>query len=241
MVQAKTFINLLRRSTKSKYQTLIMHNRMLMQCYNIDEDSDVGLHYILFFPDTVEYQHSLFDATIILSPSEILKQYTAAHKVAEEERKARQLKPKDLVEEVCLQRNHLKFIFYLQDDLFNAIECEVEYPVDPNSGQLSNIQKQFLNLISRIKPGGICLEFNGLKLGLQDKVTSYPDIFVYNVKCGKKRIRIPLYKTMFLGIKEVDMFRFNIQETFMDEVYIYTIQIGKNKIEEAFWGYLINY
>ena len=38
----KPLITILRRSLKSQYKTFLLNNRMMMQCYTIDEDDDIG-------------------------------------------------------------------------------------------------------------------------------------------------------------------------------------------------------
>ena len=47
-MKLKPFIELLRRATKSKYTKFLMRDRMIMGCYSVDDDSDIGLHYILY-------------------------------------------------------------------------------------------------------------------------------------------------------------------------------------------------
>ena len=46
-MQIKPFLDLMKRAQKSKYINFVMHSRMIMQCYDVSQDSDIGTHYIL--------------------------------------------------------------------------------------------------------------------------------------------------------------------------------------------------
>lgn len=240
MTDAKPFIALLRRVSRSRYSALIMNNRMIMQCYNLDVDSDVGLHYILPIPDTSDYQDEFYDQTFIFSPSAILSVYSAAHKEMDAKRKEEKYKPKDLKEEVCLVDNTLKFIYQIADETPISTTVPVIIPDDTNA-DISNILKHYEKLITWIKPGGVCINMDGTYRNLQSTVVDTPEIMFYILKYAGKRVRVPLYKSLFVGIKDLDFFRFNIQETIIDEVYVNTIHISKGGIEEIFWGYILNY
>ena len=71
-LKLKPFIELLQRTTKSHYTKLLMKDRMLMGCYSIDDDSDIGLHYILYIPEAEAYNDPFYDMTAILDVKEIL-------------------------------------------------------------------------------------------------------------------------------------------------------------------------
>ncbi|MCM1531901.1 MAG: hypothetical protein NC114_06475 [Ruminococcus flavefaciens] len=239
MTSAKGFLTLLKRATRSKYQTLLMSNRLLMQCFDLDVDSDVGLHYILPIPDTEEYQSEFYDQTVLLNLPDIIKNYNMAHKEVDAYRKANKYKPKDLVEEVYLVENELKIAFRVADQSMCTLSIPVIRPTDIDH-DVMNIMKQYNLLLDRIKPGGICMEIDGVYQGLQERINSTPEIYYYVLKNAGMKIRVPLFRSMFLGIKEVDLFKFNVQETLMTDVYIMTYQIAKNGIEEIFWGYIVN-
>ena len=71
-MKLKPFIELLQRTTKSHYTKLLMKDRMLMGCYSIDDDSDIGLHYILYIPEAEAYNDPFYDMTAILDVKEIV-------------------------------------------------------------------------------------------------------------------------------------------------------------------------
>ncbi|MCM1230174.1 MAG: hypothetical protein NC489_08575 [Ruminococcus flavefaciens] len=239
MTEAKGFITLLKRATRSKYQTLLMSNRLLMQCFDLDVDSDVGLHYILPIPDTEAYQSDFYDQTLLLNLPDIIKAYNVAHREVEAYRKENKYKPKDLVEEIFVIGDELKISFRIQDQSLYTISIPVIHPTDIDH-DVMNIMKQYNLLLERIKPGGVCMEIDGRYQGLQERVSNTPEIYYYVLKNAGMKIRVPLFRSMFLGIKEVDLFKFNVQETLMADVYIMTYQIAKNGIEEIFWGYIVN-
>ncbi|MDE5610816.1 MAG: hypothetical protein K2I90_02215 [Odoribacter sp.] len=110
------------------------------------------------------------------------------------------------------------------------------------SVDVENIQRTYDLLLDRIKPGGACLVFDGLKHGLQEKAQNCSEVYNFIVRYGKKKIKVPLMRSMFGGIKEVDRFLISIQEsTVGDEIFIYTLQYMKKGIAEQFWGYILNY
>ena len=240
MADAKKFITLLQRASHSRYKSLLMNNRMIIQCYNVDVDSDIGLHYVLPIPDTPDYEDAFFNSTLMVSPSEITTAYTEMHREMDALRKEKKLKPKDLVEEVYLIDGILKFVFTLLDEGPATITIPVEVPTDLNP-DVMNILKHYNDAISRIRAGGVCIEIDGTYSALQSRVVNTPEIMFYIMRYGGKKVRVPLYKSMFLGIKDVDTFQFNIQETDSDELYLHTVKIRKGDIEEIFWGYIMNF
>lgn len=241
MTDAKNFITLLKRTTKSKYKQLVMCNRMIMQCYNIDVDSDVGLHYVLPIPDTEEYTDTFYDNTLYLDVPKILAAYSEHHKFAEVYRKTQKLKPKDLVEEVYFTEGCLGFTYRIGDEYYGSTTLQTIVPDDMHP-DVMNITKHYNMLLQRIKTGGICMDIDGTKLGLQEKASNASEIYFYTMKYMDQTIRVPLYKSMFLGIRELDDFHFTVQETMISkDIFICTFRLRKSGIEEVFWGYIVNY
>ena len=87
MTNAVPFITLLRRATHSGFDSVIMNNRMFIQCYDLNIDSDIALNYMLFVPDTDDYASPFYDTQMILHPRKILDAYAVGHKYIEEKRK----------------------------------------------------------------------------------------------------------------------------------------------------------
>ncbi|MDE6040650.1 MAG: hypothetical protein K2F99_03635 [Muribaculaceae bacterium] len=245
MTPTKPFIELLKRAVKSKYKTLFMMNRMLMQCYSIAEDGDVGLHYILPFPDTEAYQDPFYDSELQIVPREILTAYTNGHKLADDRRKELKLKPKDLREELCLRSeitgwHSIKFMYFVQDELVTTVEQQVQ-SIDDTTLTAMNLTNTYEKLIDRLKVGGIALTFDGIAENLQNRIYNCPEIYFYKARVNKKVIRIPFSKSTFIGMNKLDKFTFTIQESELDDIYVYSVILGKGGIEEIFWGYILNY
>lgn len=236
---------MMRRATHSGFKELVMTNHMLIQCYNISIDSEVGFHYAMAIPFTEIYDNSFYDEVLVLHPSKILAVYNTGHKELEAKRKMVQAKPKEAREELFFQvrkgYGELKFLYYLKDELLSTAVYRTPYPVDTTSQTVENCVKTYEDLIHRIKPGGFCLVFNGNRMGLQERVMECPEVYYYTAKYRDKKIRIPLARSMFLGIKEVDQLFISVQESMLPDIYIYAIQLTKRGISETFFGYLLNY
>ena len=245
MIDVKPFIDILRRASKCKFTDVLMNNHMLIQCYDINIDSEVGLNYVLFIPSTESYSDPFYDETLYFSPNEILAIYNSGHKYTEEKRKTDGLKPKDMKEELCFTINNnvaeLKFLYYLNDDLIITKVYTTSYPVDETSSYIENCCISYYNLISRIKPGGVGLVFDGVRYDLQRKVQECPNIYYFIVKYSGKTIRIPLTRSMFNGIKDVDSFYISLQESVLTDIFILSLQYTKKDITEQFWGYIVNF
>ena len=67
----KNFNEISKRLAKSGYKKFIVHNRMIMGFYDLTQDSDVGMHYIMHVPD--EYE-DLYDGHFIFDNDKFTKQ-----------------------------------------------------------------------------------------------------------------------------------------------------------------------
>lgn len=245
MTNAVPLITILRRATHSGYGDVILNNRMLVQCFNLDIDSDIALNYVLYIPQSDAYDDPLYDMTMILEPRKILDAYSVGHKYLEEKRKEVKAKPKEAVEEVVFQEKHgcgeLKFLYYLQGELLTTTKCKVQYPVDNLNTTIANCERSFQKLLEYIKPGGACLVYDGLRMNLQKSIMEYPSIYYFKIRYQNKKVMIPFARSMFLGIKEVDSFYFSVQESNIQDIYVYSYQITKKGITEQFFGYVLSF
>lgn len=241
----KPLITILRRSLKSQYKTFLLNNRMLMQCYTIDEDDDIGFHYILHIPDTEEYTDPFYDETLILEPKEILARYTVGHRALLEKKREVKAKPKEVKEELHFKISghtaRLKFLFYVQDELVDTQLYETPYPVSSIDPTVETIGKTYYDMISRIKAGGIGVAFDGSKYNLYEQAMKYPEIYFFKVKLRDTKIRIPIYKSMFVGLKDWTEFFISIQETKLPGIYVYAVHFTAKGITEQFIGYIQNF
>lgn len=246
-MEAKPLIKLLQRANKSRYDQFLMHNRMLMNCYTVDEDSDIGMHYILHIPDTDEYVGSFYDETLFLDVKMISTAYSNGHAKLNEAKKGskEKVKPKELREELHFRAEHdhaiLKFLFYLRDELVDVETLSLDYPITTTNPVAKVIEDTYGAMISRVKPGGICLQFDGNKLNLYELAVARPEIYFFDVKLNGKRIRIPLYKSLFLNMKSFDEFFISLQETRLVGIYLYTVQLSVNGLTDQQVGYIQNF
>ena len=249
-IELKPFITLLRRAVKCRYSMVYMMNHLLIQCYSIDIDSDIGLHYVLFIPDTEEYDSPFYDELLELYPSEILKVYSEGHKVLLDYKKEKSLKPKDVYEELHVTEKtsdsgisvkEIKFLYYANDSLIHTAVYQIPYPVDISKPSADNCVNTLTALMGRIKPGGYCMRLDGLRLGIFNRAMEYPDIYYHIVKLNGTKIRLPLMKSMFLGSKKFDSFIITLQESTIPGIYVYCLMFHRDGISECFYGYIQNY
>lgn len=245
IISIKPFLALMRRATRCGYPELILNNRMLMQCYDLGVDSDVGLHYIMHIPDEYDPLTDFYDRFLILNPRAILKAYSTGKKTMDTERKEKGLKPKACTEELEYHEHkhhlELEFRFFMAGDEVAVESLKIPYPISENDPLVENCATTYNTLASRIKAGGACLAFDGGRMGLQPLILDCPEIYRYRVKYGGKKLFIPFTRSMFLGIKEFDRFLFSVQETLMDEIYVFSVSLEKKGLIEQFWGYLLQY
>lgn len=77
------FTNLLRRFPTSAYPVLFVHSHMLMNCYTVDIDSDVGSHSIVYVPE--DYP-DFWDGPFLIRPADILTKIREGQKKLKEYR-----------------------------------------------------------------------------------------------------------------------------------------------------------
>lgn len=246
MIDARPFIALIKRTTKSKYDSLIMNNRMILQCYDISEDSDVGLHYILHIPDTVPYNHDFYDTTMVINISEILTTYQEGKTIQAAYATDNNIKPKELREELYTEQTDtyqlkLKFVYYAKDHTVTTTSVNVESPLRPTNRMIDNIETSIANMILRVKPGGSCVILDGHRSGIYQLAMESSQIAFYRIRMNHKVIRIPVYRSMLLGQKNIDLFTISVQETVIPMIYLYTIQMERQGLVEQFIGYVQNF
>lgn len=246
-ILADPFITLMKRASRSKFSRLILNNRMLMQCYNVDIDTEDGFHYILHIPNTDKYRDEFYDQTLILSPKEILGVYNAGHKQIYGYMKSIGGRSKYIKEYlVFIPGKHgtasLQFIYTYEDDIkYTSTVSTVQWPVDNANADIANIERVYNLLVDRIRVGGSGMVLDGLRYNLQNRAFSSPDVIVFDVLMHKRIIHLPVIRSMFNQMKTLDRFMISIQETILPDVYVYSILLDKNGISEQLWGYVLNY
>ena len=245
MARAASFIKLLRRAVHSGFPRLLMHGRMLMQCFNVDDDGEVGMNYVLHVPDTDDYDDPFYDEDVIFNVRDVMNTYTKGHRDIDGIRKELGEKSKAVSEEVRLDEDG-RFIFTFilngeRDTIISIESVDVTYPIDPASGMVRNVEQSYNNLIGRIRLGGACLTYDGLRFGLQRYAMECSEVYTFIVKFHGRKLSVPLTKSMFGGIRELDSFTLSVQEANIDGLYVYALSLMKAGIAETYWGYIIQY
>ena len=242
-MKLKPFIELLQRTTKSHYSNLLMKDRMLMGCYSIDEDSDIGLHYILYIPET--YDDPFYDMTAILDVKEILALYTRGHTGLVEAKKKVKAKPKDVSETLYVREEKnkliLKMLFTCCDEVIGTEVYYIDYPVNPNLRLVEGVADTYTKMLNMVKPGGIGISFDAQRYNLYQIALKAPQIYFFKVDIRGNRIKIPIYKSMLVGMKDPDEFYIMIEETVIPQLWVYAVQLTNKGLTEQYIGYIQNF
>lgn len=245
ILDAKPFIELMTRATRCKFKKIFMVNHLLIQCYTVDIDSDIGFHYVLAIPDTEEYGSPFYDELVELEPSAITKTYSTGHKIFLERKKEIGAKPKEVKEELVVQfkatKLEIKFLYYIRNELVTTSVYTSPYPVDETRPEVENCIETLVSTANRIKPGGSCVLIDGNRTGIFDRTLNSVQTYFHVIKINGEKVRIPFIKSMFLGSKSYDRFIISVQETILKNIYLFSIQLTKKGLTEQFFGYIQNF
>lgn len=73
------------------YPNMLLHDHMAMNCYDLDQDSDIGMHAVIHLPD--DYP-DFYNGPVIITPKTILDILRDGEKLARETRAKFELPPK---------------------------------------------------------------------------------------------------------------------------------------------------
>lgn len=244
-MKLKPFIELLQRTTKSHYTKLLMKDRMLMGCYSIDEDSDIGLHYILYIPEAEAYNDPFYDMTAVLDVKEILALYAHGHSGLVEAKKKVKAKPKDVSETLYVREEKnkliLKMLFTCCDEVVGTEVYYIDYPVNPNLRLVEGIADTYTKMLNMVKLGGVGISFDAQRYNLYQIALKAPQIYFFKVDIRGNRIKIPIYKSMLVGMKDPDEFYIMIEETVIPQLWVYAVQLTNKGLTEQYIGYIQNF
>lgn len=225
-----------------------------MQCYDINIDSSIGLNYVLFIPDTDDFQRSFYsDHILALEPSKILDAYSTGHSTMDTIRKEKKLKPKAASEllEVIDHDDQVEFRFTHRLETDEGL-----LTVDQNSYwtnrhitvanlELENCVKTFENLLDRtpLEPDyGELVIHKDSKL-YQD-IMNHPDLWFQHIQVGHHDVKVPLYRSIFM-VTSFDTAVVHVVKTSIREVYLMTLEMNSVvngvPIQEAQFGYVQNF
>lgn len=245
ILDAKPLLELMTRASRCKFKKVFMVNHLLIQCYTVGIDSDIGFHYVLAIPDTEEYSSPFYDSLVELEPSAITKAYSTGHKILLEKKKETGAKPKEIKEELVVQfkdtKMEMKFLYYVMDELVTTAIYTSPYPVDETRPEVENCVDTLVSTANRIKPGGSCVLIDGNRTGIFDRTMDSVQTYFHVIKINGEKVRIPFIRSMFLGSKSYDRFIVSIQETLLKSIYLFSIQLTRKGLTEQFFGYIQNF
>ena len=241
----KPFIELLRRAVKSKYTKFLMKDRMIMGCYSVDEDSDIGLHYILYIPEADAYDDPFYNMTVILEPKELIAMYTTGHAKLLEVKKKVKAKPKDVKEELHVRETshglRLSMNFSCCDEVVDTQVIIIPYPVSSQSPIVENICNTYNRMLQTINIGGIGVAFDASRYNLYNIAVNSPQIYFFKVNIRGEKVRIPIFKSMLQGISDPDEFYILVEQTTTPYLWIYAVQLTAKGLTEQYIGYIQNF
>lgn len=251
-------LDISRRMSKSGYGTLLCHNRMMLGCYNVSFDSDIGMHYICHIPD--EYE-DLYDGHFIWDNQKFLSEYARSRKVADEFRKKEGLPPKSMTNSASyvinddlvvidasvqvremIQPDPTKKKIIPGDnvlmDIGFTLECPTFSSADSND-DVENVLTTFNNLQDRMLDKTVIVD--GIDNGILDKIQEFPRVFYYNVELDGDKIRVPLLKSFFRGMTKFDRMMFGVTKTKLDNIAVYTMTFESKGLTDQYIAYIQNF
>ena len=216
-----------------------------MGCYSIDDDSDIGLHYILYIPEAEAYNDPFYDMTAILDVKEILTLYARGHTGLVEAKKKVKAKPKDISETLYVREEKnkliLKMLFTCCDEVVGTEVYYIDYPVNPNLRLVEGVADTYTKMLNMVKLGGVGISFDAHRYNLYQIALKAPQIYFFKVDIRGNRLKIPIYKSMLVGMKDPDEFYIMIEETVIPQLWVYAVQLTNKGITEQYIGYIQNF
>lgn len=244
-IPAAPFITLLKRAVKSGYGNyLIMKDRMFINSYDPDSDSDHGYHYMLLIPQTEEFADEFYDTTMMINPTVIVSAYEERLSELTELRKNRKLRPKDAIVHMSYKHTdgYLKLIFEYQlvDEVVDTSSVCIKDMQSVDS-KVELMVHTFNVLSDRIDYEYPTICIDGLRSGFVDKALASVRVCYVDLKLGGIAIKLPLIRSMLNGNKTFEKFDVLINRTVMKNIYTYTINYIAKGVEEIFLGYIQNF
>ena len=253
------FVDVCRRAVKSGFKTLLFHNRMVMGFYDIAQDSDIGMHYILHIPDDYE---DLYDGHFAMNVEEFLKKLNETKNKVKEERLKLNLPPRSVDGE----------LFYELDGNLMQIEIGVRihemvppppetkrktlvpgnvlvnlgfvtscktFEDDSMTSQIDLMLDSLNKIITRMEPTTVLVDV--LENDLVNKVQEFPRVFYCKVKIDNESVQVPLMKSFFRGINKFDRLLLTVSKTCIKGIFIYTITLDAKGLTDQYIAYIQNF
>ena len=253
------FVEVCRRADKSGFKTLIFHNRMVMGFYDIAQDSDIGMHYILHIPDDYE---DLYDGHFTMNVNEFLKKLNETRNKIKEERLKLKLPPRAVDGELfyTLDGKEMQIEIGLRihdmvppppeikrktlvpgDILVNLgfmTTCKT-LDDDATTAQVDLMLDSLNKVIERIEPTEVLIDV--LENDLVSKVQEFPRVFYCKVKIDNESVQVPLMKSFFRGINKFDRLLLTVSKTCIKGIFVYTITLDAKGLTDQYIAYIQNF
>lgn len=257
------FLEISKRLAKSGYKKFIVHNRMIMGFYDLSQDSDIGMHYIMHIPD--EYE-DLYDGHFIFDNEAFTKRLGEIRKKVAEERNRLGLPPRvvqgvikyretDSLEENSFMIEPSLQIHELVDPpegskkkskVLGEVITDIGFTIPCPNNKTDEWEKQSDNMIDSLnklstRVGKQVVLIDALENGLVEPVVNYPRVFYCNVKVEGESVQIPLMKSFFRGINKFDGLTISVQKTNIKGVFILCITLSAKGLTDQYISYIQNF
>lgn len=253
------FTEVCKRAAKSEFKSFIVHNRMVMGFYDLSQDSDIGMHYILHIPDDYD---NVFDQSFLWDNEIFIKRLNELRNKIKDERAKLKLPPRavtgamkwredgeTLIVETSLQIHELvpppveskrktPILGDVVMDLGFDMECKTfnDKNMPP---EVENMLRSLTTVIDRIEDKIITVDI--LQNDLVKTVQDFPRIFYCKLDAFGETIQMPLMKSFFRGINTFDKLYFNVYPTNIKGVYIYLISLSAKGLTDRYISYIQNF
>lgn len=240
----KNFSKMMRRLSHCGYSSVIMANRMFMNCYNIDEDETNGMHFIMFISDDYE----LYEEQCFIDHGRISNLIKLGDSNVSEYKKEHGVKAKNIVTKSYyyslenVVELHIERYDNLNNCIVNDTVIELERSTLPKYRNITNnILSSYETMVNRIDHRYLPEIVNGISEQIYERAveTVRPLYQAVELSDGTM-LYIPFIKSFFKDIRKFDRFDISIRRTTINNVYLISFVFETNSIEESYIMYLEN-
>lgn len=248
-----------KRAAMSKFEMFIIHNRMMIGCYDITQDDDNGMHVIIHIPDDYE---DFYDGHFVWPNKFFIAKCNETKKKVDEERAKRNLPPRAVTREFDYHVEKDKMVveaYYilhemiapppetkrktliLGDPIMNlgfTMECDLF-----TNDYLPHTAEVVLDVFNKLQERmtGDTILIDGLENDVISKVLASPRVFYCKVPYDDECIQVPLLKSFFRGINKFDRMMFGVTKTSIDGVAVLTMTFDSKGLTEQYVAYVQNF
>lgn len=253
------FTDVCKRAAKSDFKSFIVHSRMVMGFYDLSQDSDIGMHYVLHIPD--DYGN-VFDKSFIWENDLFIKRLNELRHKIKTERTNLKLPPRTVTEEMCWREDGETLIIETRLQIHKLVppppdskrktpilgdviadlgfEMECKMFCDNNApAEVDNMLRSLVNMIDRM--GDKIITADILQNDLVQTIQNCPRIFYCKLSAFGETIQVPLMKSFLRGINIFDYLYVNVYPTNIKGIYIYLITLSAKGLTDRYISYIQNF